>query len=63
MRTWLQSLTITSRRINGNSPNHSTANKTRAKTSAFEAKREARTTEAEMAALMDKADGKLGTAE
>jgi hypothetical protein len=50
---------MTSRRIKGNNPNHSTANKTSANTSAFEGSREARTTEAEMAALIDKAEGKL----
>ena len=50
---------MTSRRINGNNANHSTANKTSEKTSALEGKREPRTTEAEMAALIDSAEGKL----
>lgn len=50
---------MTSLRMSGNRVNHSTANKTSANTSALDDKREARTTEAEMAALMDNADGKL----
>lgn len=61
MRRSSRRRTTISRRMRGKSANHSTAKRTRPKTSAFEERREPKTTEAKMAALIDRAEGKLGT--